>query len=151
MVREQIHRVRREVRARLESAILEDFSPQEVAVSFSLGLFITALPTLGIGLVVFVVLAYFFKQLSKIALFASVLVLSPPVKWGVYASSFWLGQRLLGPVPGVTFSGDILRAGVDVLTRLWAGNLLLAVTFALLGYVLALRLVLNFRQRTALT
>lgn len=147
MVRQQIRHVPTQVRTRLESAILEESSPQEVAISFSLGLFVTALPTLGIGLVVFVALAYIFKQLSKIALFASVLVLSPPIKWGVYVSSYWIGQRFLGPLPGISFEGRLLTAGLDVLARLLVGNLLLAAAFAAVGYIVALRFVLDFGRR----
>ena len=149
MLRKRVGQTRTAVSERLESAFLEDYSPQEVAGSFALGLFITALPTLGTGVLVFLLLVYLFKQVSKIALFASVLVLNPAVKWGVYASSYWLGQRLLGPVPGVSFDGVDLSAGPAVLTRLWLGNLILACVFATIGYVLALRLVLDLRRRLA--
>lgn len=149
MLRERIRRTRRLVRERLESAFLDDYTPQEVAFSFGLGLFITALPTLGTGVLVFLLLVYLFKQVSKIALFASVLVLNPAVKWGVYASSYWLGQRLLGPVPGFSFEGVDLAVGPAVLTRLWLGNLILAGVFAAVGYVLALRLVFDLRRRLA--
>ncbi|MFC6755964.1 DUF2062 domain-containing protein [Halomicroarcula sp. GCM10025894] len=77
MIRRRSRRTAARVRERLESAFLEDHSPRQVAASFSVGLFITALPTLGTGLLLFVLLATVFKQLSKIALFASVLVLNP--------------------------------------------------------------------------
>lgn len=132
---------------RLETAFFDSYSPQEVAVSFGLGMFVTALPTLGTGLLVFLVLAFVFGELSKVALFASVLVLSPPVKVGVYASSFWLGEQMLGPLPAVTFDGLSFSIGVDVLTRLWAGNLVLAVGFAVMGYVVAFGHGVGFRRR----
>jgi len=149
MFRARVRRTGRLVRERLESAFLDDYTPQEVAFSFGLGLFITALPTLGTGVLIFLALVYLCKQLSKIALFASILVLNPAVKWGVYASSYWLGQRLLGPVPGFSFDGVDLAAGPAVLTRLWVGNLILAGVFAAVGYVVALRLVLDLRRRLA--
>jgi uncharacterized protein (DUF2062 family) len=146
MMRGRIRQARRRIREELESAFIEDYTSQEVAISFSIGLFITALPTLGTGLLMFAVLVYLFKELSELAMLASVLVLNPFVKWGVYASSYWLGQRLLGPVP-LAFDGNILAAGPDVLIRLWVGNLILAVVFATAGYLLALRSVVEFRQR----
>lgn len=147
MVRRKAVRTRERVREKLAEAFIEEHSPQEVAVSFTIGVFVTALPTLGVGLVIFVVLAYLFKQLSKIALFASVLILNPPVKWGVYATSFWLGNRLLGPVPGLSFSDVSAVAGTDILVRLWVGNLILATVFATVAYVGALRLVNEYRRR----
>jgi uncharacterized protein (DUF2062 family) len=149
MVRQRVEEVLAEVKERVIKAFVEDHTPHEVAFSYSLGVFITALPSLGTGLLVFVALAFLFDRLSKIALFASVVVLNPVVKWGVYGASYSLGRFILGPAPGVTFSqADIsLSAGPDILVRLWLGNLILATIFAVIGYFVALRIVHEFRRR----
>ncbi|MFA9515718.1 DUF2062 domain-containing protein [Halopenitus sp. H-Gu1] len=149
MIRARVTRIHSRVREELESAFLEDHTPREIAVSFSLGVFITALPTLGVGVAVFLVLAYLFKQLSKIALFASVIVLNPAVKWGVYGTSYWLGTRLLAPVPEEAIDAVTPVTGSELLIRLWVGNLLLATIFAIVAYVVAIRLVVEFRRREA--
>lgn len=135
-------RLRREIDASLE----EDHTPRQVAASFALGVFITALPTLGLGLILFVVVAALVASVSKIALFASVLVLNPVVKWGVYAASFWLGSYLLGPVPGVGLSGVSLDAGPAVVHRLLLGNLVIAVVLTVVAYVGAYRLTVGYRR-----
>lgn len=139
------------LREELHRAFIEDHTPHEVAISFTIGVFITALPTLGTGLLVFLALGALFKQLSRIALFASVIVLNPPVKWGVYTSSYWIGTKILGPVPDVSLETLSLAAGPDIVVRLWTGNLILAVIFAVLAYGIALRLVTEFRRREQLT
>ncbi|WP_280537489.1 DUF2062 domain-containing protein [Halopenitus sp. POP-27] len=149
MIRGRLAETRDRVRSRLEDAFIEDHSPREVAFSFSLGVFITALPTLGFGVAVFLALAYLFKQLSKIALFASVIVLNPAVKWGVYGTSYWLGSRLLGPIPSEAVGTFTPIAGSHHLLRLWVGNLVLAIVFAVVAYVIALRLVYAYRRREA--
>ena len=149
MVRQRVEEVLTEVKDRLITAFVEKHSSHEVAFSFSLGVFITALPSLGTGLIVFVILGFLFDRISKIALFASVVVLNPVVKWGVYAASYSLGRFILGPAPGVSFTtADIsLSAGPDILARLWLGNLILATLFSIIGYALALRIVNEFRRR----
>lgn len=147
MVRRRVARARERVRGELEAAFVEEHTPREVAVSFAVGVFVTALPTLGVGLLAFVVLAALFERLSRVALFASVLVLNPVVKWGVYATSFWLGTGLLGPVPGASLDGVSVTAGPEILLRLWVGNLILATLFAVVGYGVALRLVEEYRRR----
>lgn len=147
MVRHRIARVVERVRERLWESFIEKHTPHEVAFSFSLGVFITMLPTLGTGVLVFFGLAYLFTRLSKIALFASVLVFNPVVKWGVYGTSYSLGRYLLGPVPGVSFESVSLSMGYDVLVRLWLGNLILATAVAIISYVVALRTVNGFRHR----
>ena len=147
MVRGRIAAYRKRVRAELEAAFAEDHPPHDVAGSFAIGVFITSLPTLGAGLLVFVALAALFDRISKVALFASVLVLNPVVKWGVYAASFWLGSLILGPPPGVTTTDISFSAGPEIVTRLLVGNLVLTVVFTVVGYVAVLRLVKSFRKR----
>lgn len=135
------------IRSELESAFAEEHTPHEVATSFSVGTFITALPTLGTGLVLFVIIAYVFERASKLALFASVLVLNPAAKWGVYAASYWLGVLLLGPPSTEGITDVSLSAGPDVLARLVLGNVILAVAFAVVGYFFALHLIHGVRNR----
>ena len=147
MVRRRARRLLREVRREIDEALKERHTPRQVAGSFALGVFITSLPTLGFGVLTFFVLAYLFANVSRIALFASVIVLNPVVKWGVYGASFWLGTRLLGPVQ-VSVTEVSLSAGPEIVKRLLLGNLILAVVFTVLGYVLAYRLTVEYRRRT---
>jgi uncharacterized protein (DUF2062 family) len=149
MIRRRVSQVHGRVRDRLVAAFVEEYTPREVSVSFSLGVFITALPSLGTGVLAFFVLAFLFDRLSKIALFASVIVLNPVVKWGVYAASYSLGRLLLGPVPGVSFGSvsPSLSLGEAVLARLLLGNLILATAFAVVAYFAGLRIVTAIRRR----
>ena len=96
MFREKLSSYRAGIKAEFEAISAEDHPPHDIAASFAIGIFITSLPTLGTGLLLFLVIAYLFERVSKIALFASVLVLNPVAKWGVYAASFWIGALLLG-------------------------------------------------------
>ncbi len=149
--RERVRSYLARIRTELDEAIATKHTPKQVAASFALGVFITALPTLGTGLIAFVIIAYLFSSVSKIALFASVLVLNPVVKWGVYASSFWLGNLLLGPVPGVTLDEVSLSAAPEVVIRLLVGNLIIAVVLTVIAYALALRFASNHQRREVAT
>lgn len=138
---------RKRIHTELTRAFAEEHTPRQVAGSFATGVFITMLPTLGTGLLLFVVLVALFDSVSKIALFASVLVFNPVVKWGVYAASFTLGVLLLGPVEGVTMADVSLSAGPEIVARLLVGNLILAVIATALGYVVVHRLVVAYREQ----
>lgn len=135
------------VRSDLVTALLEEQSPHVVAVSFAIGVFITALPTLGTGLLAMAALVYLVSYVNRVALFASVVVLNPIAKGGVYVASFGLGRYVLGPVPGVGAAEISLTAGPAVAARLLLGNLLLAVVFTVAGYVLARRTIATARRR----
>ena len=147
MIVERVGEYRRRIHDELKRAFADDHTPREVAGSFAVGVFITMLPTLGTGLLLFVVLVALFKSISKIALFASVIVFNPVVKWGVYAASFTLGTLLLGPVEGVTMADVSLSAGPEIVVRLLVGNLILAVVATVLGYVVVYRLVVSYREQ----
>jgi uncharacterized protein (DUF2062 family) len=126
-------------------AFSEDHTTEEVAQSFSLGVFITMLPTLGTGFIAFVVLASFVDRLSKLALVASAVVFNPVVKWGVYGLSVGLGFFLLGPVEGVSMSEVSLAAAPEVVIRLVVGNTILAIVAAVPSYFVAHRVVDSYR------
>lgn len=147
MIAERFGGYRDRVREELHRAFSEDHTPRAVAGSFAVGVFITMLPTFGTGLLLFVVLVTLFKSISKIALFASVLVFNPVVKWGVYAGSFTLGTFILGPVDGARMADVSLSAGPEIVLRLLVGNLILAVVATVLGYVVVYRLVVAHRER----
>jgi hypothetical protein len=134
------------IRRGLAEALAEEHTPHEVAGSFAFGVFVTAMPTAGTAFVVFLVVAYLSDRASKLALAASIVVFNPFVKWAVYGASFWLGQRLLGPVPGEALSGLTLSAGADILVRQLLGNLLLALALSALGYF-AVRALVRYHRR----
>ena len=141
-VRETAHRAK----TMLRRAFAEEHTTREVAGSFSLGVFITMLPTLGTGFIAFVGLAMVFRRLSKLALVASAVVFNPVVKWGVYAASLGLGFLLLGPVEGVSITDASLDAAPEVVLRLVVGNTILAVVAAVPSYFVAYRVVDRYRE-----
>lgn len=146
MLLRRVSSYRERVIEELHRSLVDETSPDDVARSFSAGTFITMLPTLGTGLVLFVVLAYAFSWVNKVALFASVLVFNPVVKWGVYAASFSLGVLLLGPVEGVSVTGVSLGDGGAILTRLLVGNFILAVVATVIAYGVAYRLAVAYES-----
>lgn len=109
-----------------------------------MGAFVTAMPTLGAGFLVFAVLLYVSERVSPAALLAAVVVFNPAVKWGVYVGSFALGSLLLGPVPGVTARGASPSAGSAVVVRLLVGNTIVAVLAAVVGYAAVYRLAVRY-------
>lgn len=147
MLRRRVRRLLATVRREIHDALQETHTPRQVAASFALGIFITALPTLGTGVLLFFAITYVFSNVSRIALFASVIVLNPVAKWGVYGASFWLGSEFLGPVSGVSVDEISLSAGPQIVERLLIGNLVIAVAFTGVAYVAGYRFTVEYRRR----
>lgn len=144
MGRSRIGQYLERIREELLSAFREAHTPREIALSFAVGTFITMLPTLGTGFLLFFVILYLYDRVSPIALFASVLVFNPIVKWGVYAASIALGFLLLGPVEGLSGSRVSFNAAPELVVRLLVGNLILAVIATVVGYVVVLNLAVRY-------
>ncbi|MFC6718427.1 DUF2062 domain-containing protein [Natrialbaceae archaeon GCM10025810] len=146
MIRDSIirysSRVRREVRAALD----ESHTPHEIAASFAIGVFVTALPTGGLGIGLFFVFAYWWSWVSTVAMFASVAVLNPFVKPVVYVSSFYLGSTLFGAEPTVQVGHDAVDWALAAIQHLLVGNGLVALSLAFFGYG-AVRIAIVARHR----
>jgi uncharacterized protein (DUF2062 family) len=126
------------VRTQLRAAFAQDHPPRFIGASFAISVFVTTLPTLGTGVLVLVAIGYRYAWANRLALSAAVVVLNPVVKAGVYAASFAVGTFLLGPIPvGPADFERALAEGGRILVRVLIGNAVLAVVFALVGYVFA--------------
>ena len=128
----------RRAQSRLRNAFVAEYPPQHTAASFSLGLFLTALPNLGASVLLLGVIGRRVERANALAFVAAVAILNPLAKGTVYVASFAIGAAVLGPVPGITRADIGLSAGTDVLVRLLVGNAVLAVVLAAAGYGLAL-------------
>ena len=129
----------------LRTAFGGEHPPRLTAASFSLGLFLVALPNLGVSVVLLAGIGYRYEWANPSALVAAVVILNPVVKGLVYVGSFTLGTTVLGPTD-VAPENVSLSAGRDVVVRLLVGNLLVAAAAAAVGYVVALYGVSAVRQ-----
>lgn len=134
------------VRGALRLAVSEDHPPHLIALSFAFGIFVTTLPNFGVSILVLAWIGHRFTWANKFAFFAAIGILNPLVKGGVFVVSYFLGVQLLGPVPGITGGNIGIDAGAGVIVRVLVGNVLLAVCFAVVGYVVAYLTAREVRQ-----
>ncbi len=136
----RLNKYKQKVLNELHKAFHEHHSDRQIALSFSIGVFITALPTLGTGFILFFVLAKAFTWISKLALIASAIVLNPIVK-----PVFWLASINLG---GIIFTRQITftTEPETVLAYLIVGNLVIALISAVIAYFFALNAVRRYRE-----
>lgn len=152
MVRKRLRSYHARIWTRIERLLDEDHTPHEVATSFAVGTFIVSFPTAGMAIPLFVVGAYFFERVSKLALLSTLLVFNPPVKWAIYAFSYYLGVVLLGPTPtGINSPIDArtisFSAAPEILIRYLVGNFVTATILAIVGYLLVWNLLRLHTQR----
>ncbi len=142
-------RYRDRVRQKLTSALQEEHTPHEVGLSFSVGIFVTAMPTGGLGIGLLAGLAAWWSWISKPAIIASVAVLNPFVKPAVYVASYQTGGVLLGnrSLYSSTTSTSLTETAGVAVRQLLVGNLVIAVLLSILSYALVVSLTRIHRQR----
>lgn len=124
----------------LHKAFHEEHSDREIALSFAIGVFITSLPTLGAGFILFFVLAKAFSWISKLALIASAVVLNPIIK-----PVFWLASINLGGII-LTRQFTVTTDPESALAFLIVGNLIIAFLASIVAYLFALGAVKRYRE-----
>lgn len=138
-------RYRKLIRSEFEAAFAEKHTPHQVAGSFSIGVFVTTLPSLGLGLVFFLFLTHLYDRISPIAIFSSALVINPLVKAPMFIAAFWIGVQLLGPIP--TVSSGSLADATAISVRMISGFIILGFGLAGVGYIVIYILVSQYRRR----
>ncbi|MFP8956084.1 DUF2062 domain-containing protein [Natrialbaceae archaeon A-CW3] len=149
MVRERLVRYRDRIRRELLRAFREEHTPHEIAASFAIGIFITAMPSGGLGIGLFFLFVYWWSWVSKTAIFASVVVLNPLIKPAVYLASYHVGAFIFGTEPVLTVNNGHLDTVLMIIQFVLVGNLIIAIGLAVASYVTVYHLTLAHRKRKA--
>lgn len=147
MIRDRLAVYRDRVRRELTAAFAEDHTPHEVACSFAIGLFVTAMPSGGLGIGLLAILAYWYAWASKTAMFAAVVVLNPLVKPAVYVGSYQLGSTFLGSDQLITVKHELVDTAFELIQFLLVGNVILGLAMSGIGYLVVLHLTRSYRKR----
>ncbi|SMC24437.1 hypothetical protein SAMN02746041_01995 [Desulfacinum hydrothermale DSM 13146] len=128
--------------------------PHEIALGFSLGIFVGLSPTLGVQMVLAALLAALLGW-NKIAAAAGVWITNPFTAPFIYPFTYWVGARLLS-LGKSAHQGTALQAKgflyvlekmPHVLGAMTVGGIVVGLPLAVLGYWLALRAVTGYREK----
>lgn len=125
----------------LKKSFNEEKTPHQIAFSFSIGVFVTALPTLGLGLFFFAYLSSRYEWVSRLAIFSSAFVLNPLVKPFFYIASINLGSLL------VERKFLIPNDPESLLLYMIIGSIAGAAVLSVFGYFMTLTAVKSYRKK----
>lgn len=130
---------RERIREEVKKVFDETHTPHEVAFSFALGIFITTMPTLGLGFVLFYLLAKTADRISSLALFSTVLVVNPLAKPVFLLASLNIGSLVL--------TGNLIATSdpLTLVKMLYIGSLIIASISAFISYFIILAAVKKYR------
>jgi uncharacterized protein len=134
MVKRILKGAHKKVKKHLGKIMRLDANPFFIALSFALGTIIAVLPTFGLGLVMGLVLLFFFRRLSKAAMIAAFVLFNPLIQLLLNVLNYNIGLRILA-------GKSVGEAGVEVYNalalytqRLLLGSVVMALIFGLVGF-----------------
>lgn len=135
------------------SAILSiNDSPQKIAISFAIGIFIGMSPLLGIHTILGIVVASLFR-LNKFVTIMGVYITNPWTIIPIYSFATWFGARLLGiekVIPNINWSDINFAILINDLKFLLipfvVGSTLLGLLSGLTGYIIIYHAVKRRRR-----
>jgi len=126
-------------------------SPREIALGFSLGLFIGMTPTIGFQMPIAIFVAALFKW-NKISAALAVWITNPLTAPLIYSFSYFVGAKMLGfkiapkLLTGLDFS-TLKEAGSKIFLATTVGGVVVGIPLALLGYYLAFSAVSGYQTK----
>lgn len=139
------------LRDRLKSVLSMGESPRKLALAFAVGVLIAFTPLFGVHTLMAVASSWMFR-LNPMALFAGAFITNPWTFVPIYGACLWLGIQLWPPAQGlpslhiadVSFSAFLTQLK-PYLMPLLVGTSVAGIVCAVIGYVVVLRLVRNYR------
>ena len=128
-------------------------TPKEIALGFSLGLFVALSPTLGLQIVGAVFLASIFKW-NKYAAAIGVWITNPLTAPFIYGATYLVGAKLLNVENAFKLSDnlgwsafiDLFQSSPGILISLTVGGIVIGIPVALVGYFIAFRAVEQYQK-----
>lgn len=118
----------------LEKVIEIKHSPKAIAAGFAIGTFIGILPTPGLNILIGLLVVFLLPRISKIALFAAIILWNPIVSAPSYWLSYKIGAYLFAGAPVVKYNIEILNWAYEFSRRFLVGNVIVATTFSVISY-----------------
>ena len=124
-------------------------TPRGIAFGFSLGLFMSVIPTFGVGMIAALALASVFKA-NFLAAYLGTLVVNPVTGVFFYGFNYLIGSWILGGEAGLALPRSFSELWPLLGTigkQLYLGGLILASALSALSYLAVFNAVRIYRKR----
>jgi len=130
----------------IERVIEIKHSPGAIAAGFAIGTFIGILPTPGLNILIGFLVMLLVPRISKIALFAAIIIWNPFVAAPTYWLSYKIGAYLFAGEPLVKYNLDILNKAYEFSRRFLVGNIIVASALSASSYFLVKWIATEYKK-----
>jgi uncharacterized protein len=147
MIQKATQKAIEKIKAKLHELNKTHTDPHAVALGFSIGTFISILPTPGFNILIGIFILLLYPKLNKMSIFIGLAVWNPLTAIPIYIASFKIGSFLFGNTDIVTIEFTIWEKAFHFTQRFLVGNVLLATIIALSSYVLLKKGMSMYRKK----
>ncbi len=137
-----------QIKARLKEMLSARSSAHEIALGFTIGTFISILPTPGFNLLLGALVVAVYPHVNKLAIFGAMAFYNPIVIIPFYWASYKMGSLIFGLNPVIHYDVVLVSEAYDFTRRYLVGNLIVAVITSAVTYPLV-REIVRFRRSRA--
>jgi uncharacterized protein len=109
-------------------------SPYSIALGFSIGTFISLLPTPGFNILLCILVTILFNKVSKIALFSTLVIWNPITQAPIYAINYSLGNFILGDLETIIFKVQNFQQVYEYTLRYLVGSFITATIISIVMF-----------------
>lgn len=135
-------------KARLKEMLSARSSAHEIALGFTIGTFISILPTPGFNLLLGALVVAVYPHVNKLAVFGAMAFYNPIVIIPFYWASYKMGGLIFGLNPVIHYDVVVISEAYDFTRRYLVGNLIVAGVTSAITYPL-IREIVNVRRARA--
>ena len=148
-MKKYIHKIKKFYHKHYHRTLRQKHSPHQIALGFAIGTFIGIIPTGGLGIFLGLLVIYFYKELSKIAVFAGMAIWNPFTMVPVYYASYKIGDIIFDTRTNIDINPNetFLRHAFNFSERYLLGNLILAIMITSISYFFMRKAVIAYRNR----
>ena len=137
-----------QLKARLKEMLSARSSPHEIALGFTIGTFISILPTPGFNLLLGALVVAVYPHVNKLSVFGAMAFYNPIVIIPFYWASYKMGSLIFGLNPVIHYDVVVISEAYDFTRRYLVGNLIVASVTSAITYPL-IREIVHFRRARA--
>jgi len=121
-------------------------TPHEIALGFSIGVFIGILPTPGFNILIGMLIILIYKNVNKLTLFGGMALFNPITIPPIVYFSNKLGRMFVKPLDPSDPLYTILREFLHTSLRILVGALIIASVVSIISYFVMKKFVKNFQE-----
>ncbi|MBN2880742.1 DUF2062 domain-containing protein [Candidatus Woesearchaeota archaeon] len=120
-------------------------NPNSIALGFSIGTFVSILPTPGLSVLISLLIIFIYPKISKLAILAALVIWNPIILMPISAINYKIGDYILSNNPLNTIT--LFEKLFEVSKRILVGSLVTGTTIATISFFIVKAIAKEYQKK----